>query len=150
VGAYGGKREIMERIAPCGDVYQAGTLSGNPVAMAAGVATLEALELANYEGLESRTKAFAGELAAIIRDKGVPVTLNTLASMFTLFFTEGPVTDFASAKTADGDKYASFYRQMRDAGIYLAPSGYECTMVSFAHDERDFEQALTAAKNVQF
>ncbi|TVM17984.1 glutamate-1-semialdehyde-2,1-aminomutase [Oceanidesulfovibrio indonesiensis] len=148
VGAYGGKREIMERIAPCGDVYQAGTLSGNPVAMAAGLATLEALELANYDGLEARTRAFAGEIASILREKGAPVTLNTLASMYTLFFTEGPVTDFASAKTANGDMYASFYRQMRDAGVYLAPSGFECTMVSFAHTERDFDQALEAVRNV--
>lgn len=148
VGVYGGKREIMERIAPCGDVYQAGTLSGNPVAMAAGLATLEALELANYDGLEERTRSFAEEIASILKEKGAPVTLNTLGSMFTLFFTEGPVTNFASAKTANGDMYASFYRQMRDAGIYLAPSGFECTMVSFAHTERDFDQALEAARNV--
>ncbi|QJT09310.1 glutamate-1-semialdehyde 2,1-aminomutase [Oceanidesulfovibrio marinus] len=150
VGAYGGKREIMERIAPCGDVYQAGTLSGNPVAMATGLATLNVLEQADYAGLEARTKAFATELAAILKGKGAPVTLNTMASMYTLFFTDGPVTDFESAKKADSEMYASYYRQMRDAGVYLAPSGFECTMVSFAHTEQDFEQALEAAGKVEF
>ncbi len=150
VGAYGGKRQHMERIAPCGDVYQAGTLSGNPVAMAAGHAVLKALKLQNYEGLEARTKATAEALGDILREKGVPVQVNTLASMFTVFFTDTAVTDFASAKTADADLYATFYRQMRDQGIYLAPSGYECAMVSFAHGERELEALLTAAKAVTF
>ncbi|MBG0778107.1 MAG: glutamate-1-semialdehyde 2,1-aminomutase [Desulfovibrionaceae bacterium] len=149
VGCYGGKREIMERIAPVGDVYQAGTLSGNPVAMAAGVATLTALRQADYAALEARTAALADELGDILRAKGAPVTVNTLASMFTIFFTEGPVTDFPSAAKSDGALYTSFYRQMRDAGIYLAPSGFECAMVSFAHTDEDFAKTLDAARAVK-
>ena len=110
VGAYGGKREIMQRIAPCGEVYQAGTLSGNPLAMAAGIATLDVLSRSDYAGLEARVSAFVKELEAILKGKGVPVRINTLASMFTVFFTNDPVTDFASAKTADGALYTSFYK----------------------------------------
>jgi glutamate-1-semialdehyde 2,1-aminomutase len=146
VGAYGGKREIMQRIAPCGDVYQAGTLSGNPVAMAAGLATLKVLARSDYSGLESRTKDLSGELKAILEAKGLPVTLNQIASAFTLFFTDAPVKDFASAKRSDTRLYASFYRQMRDQGIYLAPSGFECAFTSFAHTEEDFQQTLEAAR----
>ncbi len=148
VGAYGGRKDIMERIAPCGDVYQAGTLSGNPVAMAAGLATLEVLSKADYAGLEARTSALANELADILRAKGADVAVNTLASMFTLFFTASPVTDFASAKTADGNKYTAFYKQMREQGVYLAPSGFECAMVSLAHTEDDFTRTLDAARKV--
>lgn len=148
VGAYGGKRQYMERIAPCGDVYQAGTLSGNPVAMAAGLATLAALESSDYAALEARTAAFASELADILRGKGAAVTCNVFASMFTLFFTDCPVTEYDSAKTADRDRYASFYIQMRDQGVYLAPSGFECAMVSFAHTAEDFAKTLHAARQV--
>lgn len=150
VGAYGGKKQFMERIAPCGDVYQAGTLSGNPVAMAAGLATLESLEQQDYAALEARTAAFAEELADILRGKGKTITVNTMASMFTLFFTEGPVINYNCAKLSDGAAFASFYRQMRDKGVYLAPSGFECAMVSFAHSEDDFSKALEAAKEVSF
>ena len=150
VGAYGGKRQYMERIAPCGDVYQAGTLSGNPVAMAAGLATLNALEKQDYAALEARTAGFATTLADILRGKGATITVNTMASMFTLFFTDCGVTDYASAKTADGARFASFYRQMRQRGIYLAPSGFECAMVSFAHSDDDFARALAAAEEVMF
>lgn len=150
VGAYGGRREIMERIAPCGDVYQAGTLAGNPVAMAAGIATLAELKKADYPALEKRVDALASEIEAILKAKGVPVTVNRLASMFTIFFTEEPVTDYDSAKKADGTLYTRFYQQMRDQGIYLAPSGFECAMVSLAHTEDDFATMLAAVRNVTF
>lgn len=150
VGAYGGKKEIMQRIAPCGDVYQAGTLAGNPVAMAAGVATLNILKNADYIALEKRVSTFAHELEAILKAKGVPVTMNTLASMFTIFFTDTPVVDFATAKTADAKLYTTFYKQMREQGIYLASLGFEAAMVSFAHTDDDFSRALEAAKNVTF
>jgi len=150
VGAYGGRREIMQRIAPSGDVYQAGTLSGNPVAMAAGLATLKVLEKADYDGLEAKTCAFAEGLAMALARKGAAVKVNTLASMFTIFFTDEPVTDFASAKKADGARYAAFFKQMRDQGVFLAPSGFECAMVSFAHTDRDFEQTLAAVEKVSF
>lgn len=150
VGAYGGKREIMQRIAPSGDIYQAGTLAGNPVAMIAGLETLRILSTSDYDGLEQRTKKLAESLADILRKKGVPVTLNQVASMFTMFFTKDAVTDFESAKTSDGAVFTQYYRQMRDQGIYLAPSGFECTMVSFAHSDEDMEKTLAAAENVNF
>ncbi|EHJ48369.1 glutamate-1-semialdehyde-2,1-aminomutase [Solidesulfovibrio carbinoliphilus subsp. oakridgensis] len=150
VGAYGGKRRIMERIAPCGDVYQAGTLSGNPLAMAAGLATLTQLKKADYAGLEARTTALSEELAAILRAKGVPVHLARAASLFTLFFCDGPVTNFDEAKKGDAALYAAFYNQMRDAGVLLAPSAYECAFTSFAHTDDDFARTLDAAKRVKF
>ncbi|EFL51755.1 glutamate-1-semialdehyde-2,1-aminomutase [Solidesulfovibrio fructosivorans JJ]] len=150
VGAYGGKRHIMERIAPCGEVYQAGTLSGNPLAMAAGLATLKTLKNADYDGLAQRTKALAEELAAILRDKGAPVWLNQAGSLFTLFFREGPVTNFEDAKKGDTARYASYYKQMREAGIFLAPSAFECAFTSFAHTEDDFARTLDAARGVKF
>jgi glutamate-1-semialdehyde 2,1-aminomutase len=150
VGAYGGKRHIMERIAPCGDVYQAGTLSGNPLAMAAGLATLTKLKASNYDALAERTKALAEEMAAILRDKGAPVTLTRIASLFTLFFCDGPVTNFDEAKKGDAARYASFYNQMREAGVILAPSAYECAFTSFAHTEDDYARTLDAVRSVKF
>jgi glutamate-1-semialdehyde 2,1-aminomutase len=150
VGAYGGKREIMSHIAPSGNVYQAGTLSGNPLAMAAGLATLKALQGKDYAALAARTDAFSGELENILRSKGAPVTRNHIASIFTLFFTESPVTDFPSAQTADGELFITFYQQMREQGIYLAPSGFECAFTSFAHSDEDLERTLDAARNVRF
>ena len=150
VGAYGGKRHIMERIAPCGDVYQAGTLSGNPLAMAAGLATLTKLKASNYDALAQRTKALAEEMAAILRDKGAPVTLTRIASLFTLFFCDGPVTNFDEAKKGDAARYASFYNQMREAGVILAPSAYECAFTSFAHSEDDYARTLDAVRSVKF
>jgi len=150
VGCYGGKREIMERIAPCGDVYQAGTLSGNPVAMAAGLATLRELQKQDYAALEERTLALATELKSILESKGLPVTLNHVASIFTLFLTEGPVTDFPSASTADGKSFSKYYEQMRAQGVNVAPSGFECTFTSFAHTDEDFEKTLEAARKVRF
>jgi len=150
VGAYGGKREIMARIAPCGEVYQAGTLAGNPLAMACGAATLSTLKNCDYERLTRDTQKFARELKDILQEKGVPVQLNLVGSMFTLFFAPDPVYDFASAKKADPDVFKSFYKQMREAGIYIAPSGFECTFNSFAHSEKDWEKTLEAAKSVRF
>ena len=150
VGAYGGKRHIMERIAPCGDVYQAGTLSGNPLAMAAGLATLTKLKTSDYDALAQRTKALAEEMAAILRDKGAPVTLTRIASLFTLFFCDGPVTNFDEAKKGDAARYASFYNQMREAGVILAPSAYECAFTSFAHSADDYARTLDAVRSVKF
>ena len=149
VGCYGGKREIMEHIAPCGPVYQAGTLSGNPVAMAAGIATLRGLMQSDYAGLEARTRAFAEEMAEILRAKGQKVTLNHLASMFTLFFTGTPVTDYEAAKTSNSATYGEFYRQMRAFGVNLAPSGFECAFTSFAHTDADLKATLDAARQVK-
>lgn len=144
VGAFGGKRHIMQRVAPCGDVYQAGTLSGNPVAMAAGAATLKLLAAADYAGLETRTAQFVSELAGIFRDKSIPVHIAQLASMFTVFFTPHAVTDFATATQADARRYARFYGHMRQQGVYLAPSAFETAFLSFAHTDADLDQTLEA------
>jgi len=149
VGCYGGRREIMEHIAPSGPVYQAGTLSGNPVAMAAGIATLQGLMKSDYAALEARTKKFASDLADILRAKGQAVTLNHLASIFTLFFTATPVTDYETAKTANSATYGEFYRQMRAQGVNLAPSGFECGFTSFAHSDADLAKTLDAARAVK-
>lgn len=150
VGAYGGKKEIMEHIAPKGTVYQAGTLSGNPLAMAAGLATVQTLATQKYDVLAQRTAEFSKELENILRAKGVPVWRNHIASLFTIFFTETAVTDFPTAQTSDADLFIQFYTQMRERGIYLAPSGYECAFTSFAHTDADFERTLEAARAVRF
>lgn len=150
VGAYGGRKELMEHVSPCGNVYQAGTLSGNPVAMAAGLATLKVLKGSDYAELEKRTAFLAQELGEIMSRKGAEVTVNTMASMFTLFFAKGPVFDNDSADTADAARYATFFKQMRDQGVFLAPSGYECAMLSFAHTAADYAQVLDAANKVAF
>lgn len=146
VGAYGGKREIMEHIAPVGPVYQAGTLAGNPVAMAAGLATLRALAKADYHALSAKTQTLAEGLKSILEEKGLPVQLNLIASLFTLFFTKTPVTDFETAKTSDAATYSKFYQHMRACGVNLAPSGFECAFTSFAHSDEDFAQTLDAAR----
>lgn len=146
VGAYGGRRDLMEMIAPCGSVYQAGTLSGNPLAMAAGLATLNVLARSDYAALEQRTETFCRSLETVFADAGVPARINRLASMFTVFFTGEPVTDFASAKKSDAAAYAAFYRAMRENGVALAPSAFEAAMVSFAHTDADMAAALNAAK----
>ena len=149
VGAFGGKAKYMEHVAPSGDIYQAGTLSGNPLAMAAGSATLRLLLHADYAALEARTERFARELEGILRAKGVAAHVPQFASMFSIFFTAGPVTNFADAKKADAECFTRFYKAMRKLGIYLAPSPFETAMVSFAHSDRDFEATLEAASKVR-
>lgn len=150
VGAYGGKAEYMRRIAPEGDVYQAGTLSGNPLAAAAGLACLRVLKTSDYAGLEARVQAFAREMETILRAKGTPARALSLASMFCVFFTEETITDFASVTTADQNLFTSFYKQMRASGIYLAPAAFETGMCSFAHSDEDFSRTLDAARKVKF
>ncbi|MCF8085571.1 MAG: glutamate-1-semialdehyde 2,1-aminomutase [Desulfohalobiaceae bacterium] len=148
VGAIGGHREVMEMFAPCGSVYQAGTLAGNPVAMAAGAATLRTLAGMDYADLEQRTREFATKLQQILQPQAGPVQLNCIGSLFTLFFTPDPVTDFASAQKTDTALYGAFYRQMREQNIYLSPANFECTFTSFAHTDEDLETALQAARKV--
>ncbi|MEF8889562.1 MAG: glutamate-1-semialdehyde 2,1-aminomutase [Desulfohalobiaceae bacterium] len=148
VGAVGGHREIMEMFAPSGEVYQAGTLAGNPVAMAAGATTLRILSGMDYQDLEKRTLDFASEFQGILASQAGPVQLNCIGSLFTLFFTPDPVTDFASARKTDTDLYGSFYRQMREQDIYLSPANFECIFTSFAHSEEDFHATLEAARKV--
>lgn len=147
VGAYGGKRDIMRQISPSGGVYQAGTLSGNPLAMAAGIATLSVLRKNDYDALEKRVEQLCSELDGIFRSKNIPVYISRLASMFTIFFTSTQVCDFATAQKADAERYARFFRHMRAQGIFLAPSAFETAMTSFAHSEADFKSFATAVES---
>ena len=146
VGAFGGRRDLMETVAPLGSTYQAGTLSGNPLAMAAGAATLGVLsEPGTYERLE----ALADRVAASLRDAAAqgerPVTLNQVGAMMTLFFCDGPVASFADAKRADTEAFAAYHRHMLERGVYLAPSQFESAMVSLALTEDDLAAAASAA-----
>jgi len=147
VGAYGGTADLMDRIAPSGPVYQAGTLSGNPLAMRAGIEMLEILsEPGTYERLEETSSLLVRGLESAAREAGVPVTLNRVGSMLTAFFCEGPVTDYASAKRADTRRYARFFHAMLDRGVYLAPSQFEAAFVSTAHGEREIEGTVESAR----
>lgn len=150
VGCYGGKREIMEHMAPVGGVFQAGTLSGNPVAMAAGLATLKRLQESDYADLEARTKALAEELTSIVAAKGQDVWLAQIGSAFTMYFSDKPVTNMIESGQCNADAYASYWQQMLAQGVYLAPAGFECAFTCFAHSEEDFAKTLEAAKNVKF
>jgi glutamate-1-semialdehyde 2,1-aminomutase len=147
VGAYGGRRDVMEMVAPSGPVYQAGTLSGNPVAVAAGLATLRVLRQPGiYQKLEELGSRLEDGLRAGAADAGVPVTINRVGSMLTCFFAEGPVTDYASAKRSDANRYARFFAEMLERGVYLAPSQFEAAFVSLAHTEGDVEATIAASK----
>lgn len=146
MGAYGGKREIMQKIAPAGPVYQAGTLSGNPLATAAGLATLGLLsEDGVYDRLEAASARFFEGLTGIFRQKGLAAWGNRVGAMFTCFFQEGPVSDFASAGRSDLDRFARWHRAMLGRGVYLAPSQFEATLIGLAHADADIDQALAAA-----
>lgn len=146
VGAYGGRREIMEMIAPLGPVYQAGTLAGNPLAMAAGIATLRQLQSPGvYERLEELSSALAEGLRRAARAAEVPVTINRSASMLTVFFAPGPVKDYATARAADTARFARFFAAMLEQGVLLPPSQFEAWFVSLAHTEKDVERTLAAA-----
>jgi len=148
VGAYGGARRLMERVSPLGGVYQAGTLSGNPLAVAAGLATLRALDRpGTYERLEALGARVERDVTEAARTAGVPVTVNRVGSMLTVFFTEGPVTDYASAKRADTARYARYFHAMREGGVFLAPSQFEAAFVSLAHREEDLDVAARACRS---
>jgi glutamate-1-semialdehyde 2,1-aminomutase len=146
VGAYGGRRDLMEQISPLGTVYQAGTLSGNPLAMAAGAGTLRLLtEPGVYAHLEALSARLADGISAAARAANVPFTANRVGSMFTGFFCAGPVTDYASAKKADTRAYARFFHAMLERGVYSAPSQFEAGFVSLAHTEADVDATIEAA-----
>jgi glutamate-1-semialdehyde 2,1-aminomutase len=146
VGAFGGRRELMETVAPLGSTYQAGTLSGNPLAMAAGAATLSVLsEPGIYERLEALADGLAAALRAAAAQGVRPVTLNQVGAMMTMFFCAGPVASFADAKRADTQAFAAYHRHMLERGIYLAPSQFESTMVSLALTDDDLAIAEAAA-----
>ena len=141
MAAYGGRADIMKRVAPLGPVYQAGTLSGNPLAVAAGLAMLRYL-LAHpdvYDTLEART-------AALCAWTPPGVTINRVGSMFTFFFNNGPVTDWKSAKGSDAARFGKFFHHMLEHGVYLAPSQFEAGFVSAVHSEGDIRQTVEAAR----
>ncbi len=149
VGAYGGPNEIMDLVAPLGPMYQAGTLSGNPLAMAAGIATVKQLRDRKqeiYPRLEALSKKLVEGVAAVAKDAGVELCHNRVGSMFTWFFTEGPVTDWDSASKSNTEAFGKFFRSMLDSGVYLPPSQYEAAFVGAAHTEQDVEQTIAAAK----
>ena len=146
VGAYGGKKEIMTRMAPQGDVYQAGTLSGNPLAMAAGVATLKILkEKSPYNDLEKKGDMLFSGLKRVAEAAGINVVINRVGSMGSLFFTDEPVTDFETAKASDENQFKRYFRSMLDQGIYLAPSPYEAAFLSTAHSEETVRKTIECA-----
>ena len=148
VGAVGGKKEIMERLAPAGDVYQAGTLSGNPLAMSAGAATLSILKsmAGAYAALDERAGRLCREMEKLFAARGISVCVNRAFSMFTLFFQEGPVCDLTSALRSDTDLYARFFHGMIQNGVWLAPSQFEAGFLSFAHTKDDMARTLTAVE----
>lgn len=147
VGAYGGRADLMARIAPEGDVYQAGTLSGNPLAMRAGLETLKLLrEPGAYDRLEATASALSNGLLEAARGAGAPITLNRVGSMMTVFFCEGPVTDASGAGRADTARYAAFFRSMLERGVYLPPAQFEAFFVSLAHSESDIDATVDAAR----
>ncbi len=157
VGAYGGRRDLMEQIAPAGPIYQAGTLSGNPIAMTAGLATLRILRDGGagdggagsvYEALEASGAALAAGLAEAALEAGIEIYQTRVGSMSGMFFQSGPVGDFASAKLSDTDRYAKFFHGMLAEGVYFAPSQFEAAFISAAHAESDIEQTIAAARKV--
>ncbi len=146
VGAYGGRREIMQMIAPLGPVYQAGTLSGNPLAMAAGLATLRALQRPGFfEGIDARAARLVEGIESAAAEHDIPVRVNRVGSLFTVFFTGNEITDYASARTADTKRHASFFHALLEGGVYFPPSQFEATFVSDAHTEADLESTIRAA-----
>ncbi len=147
VGAYGGRREIMERVAPAGPVYQAGTLSGNPLAMAAGIATLRALrEPGLWRTLEARTAALVDGLGEAARAAGIPIRQARLGTMFGTFFTDRPVYDWDSVARTDTKRFVRFFRSMLENGVYLPPSPFEACFLSTAHGETEIAATLEAAE----
>ena len=147
VAAYGGRAEIMEMVAPLGPVYQAGTLSGNPLAMRAGLATLPKLEASGfYEELNRKAGRLADGLRAALKESGVVGSVNAVGSLMTMFFAGEPVNDYAGAKKSDTRVYAAFFREMLERGVFIAPSQFEALFVSAAHSDADIEKTVEAAR----
>lgn len=146
VGAYGGRKEIMDLIAPSGPVYQAGTLSGNPLAVTAGLATLKQLRAKGvYQKLEELSAALAKGVGEAAKKAGIPITQTRVGSMLTSFFTAGPIVDWNSAKLSDTKRYGQFFHKMLNQGVYLAPSQFEAAFLSTAHSSADIEKTIRAA-----
>lgn len=149
LAAFAGKAEIMEQLAPLGPVYQAGTLAGNPVAVAAGLATLRVLydDLGIYPRLERATRSLSDEIRQASRELGVELTVNQIGSLWSIFFNPGPVASYQEAKNSDSERFAEFFHNLLEHGIYLAPSPFEAAFVSAAHSQDDLEQTLDAIKS---
>jgi glutamate-1-semialdehyde 2,1-aminomutase len=146
LAVYGGRAEVMRHVAPLGPVYQAGTLSGNPLAVSAGLATLAELEATGvYETLEARGSELQAGLERALRDRGVEGTLQRVGSMFTLFFRSGPVRSWQEAKSSDTARFAAFHRGLLERGVYFPPSQFEAAFISLAHTQADVAQTLEAA-----
>lgn len=146
MGAFGGRSDIMDCLAPLGSVYQAGTLSGNPLAMAAGIASLELLtETDAYRRLETMGALWEEGMMSIAKANHIPIHLNRVGSMFCVYFTEAPVANLSDAMKSDRERFARYFHLMLEAGIYLAPSQFEAGFLSTAHTEEDIEKTLEAA-----
>jgi glutamate-1-semialdehyde 2,1-aminomutase len=147
VAAYGGRRDLMDRVAPLGPVYQAGTLSGNPLAMSAGIASLDLLAAPGFYGsLDARANRLGDGIVAALRETGAPATAVRAGSLLTLFFSRELVTDYATAKKCDTRRFAEFFRGMLDRGVFLAPSQFEALFVSAAHSDADIDRTLAAVR----
>ncbi len=151
IGACGGKKRLMDQLAPSGKIYQAGTLSGNPVCVAAGLATLELLRSkGTYAALDRTAKHLCDGIAGVLSQRDIEHTINRIGSMFTVFFNPGPVGDYASALKSDVGMYARFHGAMLNAGIYLPPSQFEACFVSTRHTKKDIDKTITAARKAAF
>ncbi len=149
IGAYGGREEIMDRIAPVGDVYQAGTLSGNPLAMRAGVVMLQQLKKPGvYERLEETGARLAAGLSAAAEESGIPARVSRVGSLLTLFFAPRSPSEWSGAAAADGARFALFFRRMLEQGIYLPPSQFEAWFLSLAHSDDQIDRTIAVARNV--
>lgn len=147
VGAYGGRREIMEQVAPAGPVYQAGTLSGNPLAMAAGLTTLKELGKPGvYESLEKKAAYLEEQFRRNAEEAGIPCQINRVGSMMSLFFTSQPVINFATAKTSDTKRFARYFQKLLDLGVFIAPSQFEGMFISTAHTQEDLDRTVEAQR----
>jgi len=148
VGAFGGRRDIMQKISPLGPVYQAGTLSGNPVAMTAGLKTLELIAMPGFfDAIGAKVETLVGGLVEAAKKAGIPLTENHLGGMFGLFFTEQEkVTDFAGSMACDQERFRAFFHAMLEHGVYLAPSAFEAGFISAAHSDADIAATLEAAR----
>ncbi|MHC4881687.1 MAG: glutamate-1-semialdehyde 2,1-aminomutase [Planctomycetota bacterium] len=150
IGAVGGKASIMNKLSPEGTIYQAGTLSGNPVCVAAGIATLRLLKTLNpYKKLESMTDCLCGGISEKLNAKGIPHRINQIGSMFTLFFNDSEITDYDTAAKSDTKRYGKYFRQMLESGIYLPPSQFEANFLSTAHTQKHLEQTLKVEKKLK-
>ncbi len=147
MAAYGGRRDLMDRVAPLGPVYQAGTLSGNPLAMSAGIASLDLLAAPGfYDSLEARSRRLGDGIAAAVTDTGASATAVRVGSLLTLFFSREPVTGYAVAKKSDTKRFAAFFRAVLDRGIFLAPSQFEALFVSSAHTDADIDRTIQSIR----